>query len=127
MAGLAGKAGYLEENSVKYPITQWTLNPTCELLEDSNSKSDGKEEWVDGFTAGAGTVDAYYDPDDNDIPRLYPGASVTLKLGLNASKSIDMTAYIEGAPITMPVKGKITFQVNYRATGWDGSAQLQNL
>jgi len=128
MAGLAGKAGSLTIGAASYPITQWDLDVTSELLEDSNSKSSGRNEFVEGFSGATGSFTAYYDPDDNPIPSLDPGSgTVTLILGLSATKDITVPALVSSTSFSTPIKGKIEFTCSFTATGFDTATELDAL
>jgi hypothetical protein len=127
MAGLAGKAGTLKIGATAYAITEWSLNTTCEMLEDSNSKSSGREAYVAGFTGATGSVVAYYDTAEGLLPLVDPGTSVSLILDINGTKTITVPAISNGLDFSMPVKGKVSFTMNFTATGFDSETQLNAL
>ena len=127
MAGAAGKSGKFLIGAVEYPITGWTMSNTCEALEDSNTKSNGREEYVAGFTVATGSLTAYYDSSDNPIPTLDPSSTATGIFNLDGTKTITVPLLVTSMDFDMPVKGKVTFTVNFTSTGFDMATQLDAL
>jgi hypothetical protein len=127
MAGITGKAIALTIGATPYPITAHNISNTCELQEDSNSKSNGRTAWVAGFTHTTGSVEAYYDPADNPIPSLKPGDTATLILAFDGTENQTIPVIVESLEFSSPVKGKVTFTVNFTATGYDVNTELTAL
>ena len=127
MAGAAGKDGKFLIGTTEYPITDFSLDHTCAALEDSNTKSGGKEEYVAGFTVCTGTLTAYYDSADNPIPALNPSSTATGIFNIDGTKTITIPLLVTGMNFSMPVKDKVTFNVSFTSTGYDMATQLDAL
>ena len=122
MAGLAGKAATLKIGATNYPITRWTYTPTVEALDDSDSLSSGREDYVTGFSSATGTVEGYLDitsTSTNPITAAKPGTAVTILLHINATEKLSIPCLITSFPITSEIKGKITYSFDYQSTGYD--------
>lgn len=127
MAGLAGKDGSLTIGANTYSITNWEITPKADILEDSSSTTNGRETFVKGFTGGTGSFTSYYDPDSSPMAVIQPGDSVTLNLGFNGSKILNVPVIISDLPFTTPIKGKIEFTCNFTCTNWDMNASISGL
>jgi len=122
MAGLSGKAATLKIGAQEFPITRWTYTPTVEALDDSNSMSSGREEFVAGFSSATGTVEGYLDitsANTNPITLAKPGTAVTILLHINAAEKLSIPCLITSMPITAEVKGKVSYSFDYQSTGYD--------
>jgi len=127
--GISAKALSFAIGATTYAIVGWEFTPTCELLDDTDSKSSGNEEWIAGIMGGSGTITARYDPNDNPITVMMPGTEATLLLGLNADEVLSVTVIVESLPITTTVRGHVEIKFNFKATAWDldGTSGLTDL
>jgi len=117
--GIAGKNGSFRIGGTAYKVTEWTISTACEYLDDSNSKSGGKEEGVAGFKSATGTFAGNLDLSDNPIASVEPGTGVTLQLYVDGSQKIEVPCIITQFDFNMPVKGMVTWSGTFRANGWD--------
>jgi hypothetical protein len=98
-----------------------------EGLDDTNSKSNGLETLVGGIQSGEGSAEFYLDLSDNPITAVEPGTGVTLLLHVNATKKLSAVAYCESFEVNMPVRGKVTCTLNFRASAYDFVTDLANI
>jgi hypothetical protein len=127
MAGLAGKNAGLRIAGTAYPVTNLNVNSSSELLDDSNSKSEGHNDRVAGFDDVEVSFDANFDESDVPIDSCTPGASVTLQVYISASNFIEIPVIISTFNFTAAIKGMVTYSCTGMGNGVDIATLLKTL
>jgi len=105
-----------------YCVTDINLDAVCELLEASDTCSDGHQEFEPGFDGATGSITCNYDPTKSFVPKCKPGNEITVKItvtGGGQTKTVTIPGYAGQLSLGSPVKGLVTFTLNFTASGWD--------
>ena len=124
MAGKAGKKMTCVLNSKTMQVKTFTVNGSCDLLNNTHSGSNGEEELVEGITSCSGTIGGDYDPTNSYLEEMTPGEGsvANLVLETDSDDSHSMTAaviYVESLEVSADIAGMITWTANWKGSGVD--------
>lgn len=126
MAHVAGKYGTVTLNSVPLRVTSWSGDYTTELIETSDSGSNGFRERVAGFTELSVTIECNFDSatvtGDPPFPHSLSGQSVPVVLEVNdendtALLTLSCNLMIENIPLSLDVLGGVTYSISGVSNG----------
>lgn len=115
MALQSGRNGKVMLGATTYNVTGWEFNQEIDILDTTNSASNGYENSITGVAKASGNFKADF-PQGDTLPPL--GAEVVVQLFDVAGSAIcSAKAWIASAPLTSEVKGKVSFSCSFRVNG----------
>jgi hypothetical protein len=122
----SGKGGTALINATELPITDWSVDPTTEIVNFRNSKTGNYSKKESTFKDCDFSITLDHDFDANPFAAplaLVPGQTLTnVKLVLNGGSVgtsfwLFPSAIVKGTPQTLEIEGKIKTVINCTADG----------
>ena len=122
MAKLAGKLASVDiAGSEIVGFSSWSLNTSADAIDTTGFTNDGVKEFIAGCTSWNGSIEGSAADQAADLfigaGGLRPGATITVKLFINATKFYTGSAIVTSMNPSTDVNDAVKWSVNFQGTG----------
>jgi len=119
---ITGKNGKVTVEGTDIPISEWSAEGKADLVDRTNSQSNGKKKYGVGLEECSGTVKLHWDGDANpmDTPGIYQGADVALHCYISGSSGPYLnvaSALIESVKPSVNISGGVDLEFTWKSNG----------